>query len=153
MLTLVASHRARRAALAPFFSKQRIASISKFISSKAHRLCNRLDEEFKGGSEPVTLSNCFTAFTFDIVTFYAFARSFDYMEHEAFTGPFTNAAKALATTLHTMGHFPWLLAVLQSLPQRLSMALDSNMGAVFAFHGVSPPPPPRPGERNPPRSR
>ena len=84
----------------------------------------------------MTLNNCFTAFTFDIVTFYAFARSFEYMEHPTFEGPFTNAAKALATTLHTMGHFPWLLALLQALPKRVAAALDPNMAAVFAFHGV-----------------
>ncbi|KAK6082381.1 cytochrome P450 [Seiridium cupressi] len=128
-------HRVRRAALAPFFSKQKIAGITDFISAKAQRLCHRLEGEFKSKRKPVILNNCFTAFTFDVVTYYAFARPFEYMEHPTFNGPFTNAAKVLATTLHTMGHFPWLLAFFQSLPKSLSKTMDPNMGAVFAFHG------------------
>lgn len=85
----------------------------------------------------MALTNCFTAFTFDIVTFYVFARSFEYMEQPTFTGPFTNAAKSVATTLHTMGHFPWLRSFLQSIPQRIAGLMDPNMGAIFSFHGVS----------------
>jgi hypothetical protein len=103
---------------------------------KVQRLCDRLEKEYRGTGKPVILNNCFTAMTFDTITHYAFDRSYEYMEDPNFEGPFTNAAKELATTLHTMGHFPWLLALLQSLPKSWSVALNPTMGAIFDFHGV-----------------
>ncbi|KAI4710113.1 hypothetical protein J4E89_005345 [Alternaria sp. Ai002NY15] len=128
-------HRMRRSAVAPFFSKQKISGITDFISQKAQRLCDRLETEFAGSGRPAIMNNCFTAMTFDVITHYAFARSFEYMEDPNFEAPFTNAAKELATTLHTMGHFPWLLSLLQALPQRWSVAMNPAMGAIFGFHG------------------
>ncbi|KAF1993035.1 cytochrome P450 [Amniculicola lignicola CBS 123094] len=128
-------HRMRRSAVAPFFSKQKILGITDFISQKAQRLCDRLETEFAGSGRPAILNNCFTAMTFDVITHYAFARSFEYMEDPNFEAPFTNAAKELATTLHTMGHFPWLLSLLQGLPQKWSVAMNPAMGAIFGFHG------------------
>lgn len=73
--------------------------------------------------------------TFDVITHYAFARSFEYMEDPNFEAPFTNAAKELATTLHTMGHFPWFLALLQAIPKKWSVAMNPAMGAILGFHG------------------
>ncbi|OTB08285.1 hypothetical protein M426DRAFT_264912 [Hypoxylon sp. CI-4A] len=127
-------HRARRSAVAPFFSKQKIGGITDYIASKCQRLCDRLESEYKQYDRPVTLNKCLTAFTFDIITYYAFARSFDYVERPNFDAPFSDAAKELATTLHTMGHFPWLLSILQSLPRSLSKAINPTMGHVFTFH-------------------
>jgi cytochrome P450 len=131
-----ASHRIRRAALAPFFSKQKIASITDYVSSKVQRLCDRLETEYKGRGDPVNLNQCLTALTFDITTYYAFAHSFEYLERPGFNAPFTDAAKGLATSIHVMGHFPWLLACLQSLPRSLSLAMNPLMGPIFAFHEV-----------------
>lgn len=122
--------------MAPFFSKQKINGITDFIAQKAQRLCDRLEREYKARGRPVVLNNCFTALTFDIITHYAFARSFEYVEYPDFRAPFTNAAKELATTLHTMGHFPWLRSILQAIPKPIAAALNPAMGAVFAFHGV-----------------
>ena len=82
------------------------------------------------------LNSCVSALTFDIITYYAFARPFDYLEFPKFKAPFTNAAKELATTLHVMGHFPWLRSFLQSLPKSWARAMNPEMGAVFDFHGV-----------------
>lgn len=130
------SHRARRSAIAPFFSKQKIHSIIPYISAKAHRLCDRLEREYKNQNKPLVLNHAFAAFSFDIITYYAFARSFEYMEMPGFHGPFTDAAKELANTLHIMGHFPWLLAMLQAIPNSLAAVMNSHMGEVFAFHGV-----------------
>ncbi|KAI3324144.1 cytochrome protein [Xylariaceae sp. AK1471] len=127
-------HRVRRSAIAPFFSKQKIASITDYISSKAQRLCDRLETEYKNQAGPVNLNQCLTALTFDITTYYAFASSLEYLERPGFDTPFTSAAKGLATTLHTMGHFPLLLAFLQSLPRSLSVAMNPRMGDIFAFH-------------------
>ncbi|KAJ4423370.1 hypothetical protein N0V82_001973 [Gnomoniopsis sp. IMI 355080] len=128
-------HRARRSAIAPFFSKQKIHSIIPYISAKAHRLCDRLEKEYKNQNKPLVLNHAFAAFSFDIITYYAFARSFEYMEMPGFHGPFTDAAKELANTLHIMGHFPWLLAILQAIPNSLAAVMNSHMGEVFAFHG------------------
>ncbi|GAW20126.1 hypothetical protein ANO14919_096220 [Xylariales sp. No.14919] len=127
-------HRVRRSAVSPFFSKQRITGITEYISSKAQRLCDRLETEYKTHGQPVNLNQCLTALTFDIITHYVFAHSFEYMERPNFDAPFINAAKSLATTLHIMGHFPWLLAALQSLPRPVSLAMNPTMGAIFAFH-------------------
>ncbi|KAI1361347.1 cytochrome P450 [Xylaria arbuscula] len=129
-------HRLRRSAIAPFFAKQKIAGITDYISSKAQRLCDRLEAEYKTAGRPANLSEGLTALTFDIITYYIFARSFEYIERPNFEAPFTNAAKKLATTLHTMGHFPWLLTILQSLPNSVALAMNPTVGAVVEFHGA-----------------
>ncbi|KAI1817362.1 cytochrome P450 [Poronia punctata] len=129
-------HRLRRSALAPFFSKQKIGLVTEFISSKVQRLCDRLEEKYKASGQPVLIHECFTALSFDVITYYSFARSFEYIELPDFQGPFTSAFKQLASTLHTMGHFPWLLTALQSLPKSISIALNPQLAHVFEFHAT-----------------
>ena len=85
---------------------------------------------------PAVLNDCFAAFTFDIITYYSFSRCFDYLEYPDFKAPFLNAAVEIASTVHTMGQFPWILSTLQSLPQWLSVLLNPPMRAIFAFHEV-----------------
>ncbi|KAK8066221.1 cytochrome P450 [Apiospora hydei] len=127
-------HKSRRAALSPFFSKQKIAGIADLIANRAQRLCDRLDNEYKHSGKPVIMDNAFTAYTFDLITTYVFARSDDYLEHPTFCGPFTTAAKSIANTVHMTGHFPWLFTFLQSLPKKWLAASNPHMGEMFTFH-------------------
>jgi hypothetical protein len=74
--------------------------------------------------------------TSDVVNYYTFAHSYDFVGYPDFDSPFTKAINNLARSLHTMGHFPWFLKFLQVIPQRLAGALDSNIKHVLQFHEV-----------------
>nr|POE65009.1 trichodiene oxygenase [Quercus suber] len=129
-------HRVRRAALAPFFSKQKIGAIAEFINMKMQRLADRLETEYKGQNRPVVLNKCFTTVTFDIITYYNFARSFDYLDMPNFEAPFTNAVKDMASTLHVMGHFPWVLTLLESIPRSFARVMNPALGHIWDFHAI-----------------
>ncbi|KAI0197882.1 cytochrome P450 [Astrocystis sublimbata] len=127
-------HKIRRSAVSPFFSKQKISGIVDYFSDKVHKLCDRLEHEYKPSATPVTMNTCCTALSFDIITYYVFACSFDYIERPDFEGPFTNVAKELSTTLHAMGHFPWLATGLKSLPAWLTRMIIPAMDAISSWH-------------------
>ncbi|KAI6352175.1 hypothetical protein MCOR25_009508 [Pyricularia grisea] len=126
-------HRLRRSALAPFFSKQKIAGVERYVADKAHRLCDRLQADYGGGVAPALLNKCFASMTFDIVTYYAFARSFDYLEHPTFDADLTSSVKSLVRSCHVMGQFPWMLSFLECLPRRVAGALNPSLGTFNVF--------------------
>ena len=131
------THRRRRMALNPYFSKRQIVEFSPHITECAEKLCGRLLREYKDTSKIVTLNDMWAAFATDIIFFYCFAWSYDFLDYADFIAPFTTSLKQLANFVHIAGHFPWLLKVLQSLPDSALGIINPAMRPVFQFQNVS----------------
>lgn len=65
--------------------------------------------------------------------------SYDFQDYPDFVAPFTKSIKLLAQSLHLVGHFPWVLSILQSLPDSVVGVLNPAMVPVFQFQKVSAP--------------
>ena len=125
-------------ALSPYFSKRQINDFSPFIQKRAEQLCSRLLREYKDMERIVSLNDAWAAFATDVVFFYAFAWSYDFLNYPDFVAPFTNSLKGLAMSCHFAGHFPWFLSFLQSLPDSALGIVNPAMVPVFRFINVSP---------------
>lgn len=130
-------HTRRRAALGSFFSKQKVAEFSCFIQKNADRLCDRLEQEYSGMGKVVCLNEAWGAFVADDISYYAFGISYDFLGLPDFVAPFTSSIRKLALSLHIAGHFPWFVAMMQLLPEKLVAVINPDMIPIFEFHGVS----------------
>ena len=129
-------HHGRRMALKSYFSKREINDFAPHIQLCVDRLCARLLGEYKGTSKVVTLNDAWTSFATDIVIFYAFAWSYDTLEHPDFVNPFTKALSNMVDSIHWIAHFPLMMTFLQSVPESVVGLINPAMKSVFQFHNV-----------------
>ncbi|KAL8683908.1 MAG: hypothetical protein Q9186_000119 [Xanthomendoza sp. 1 TL-2023] len=128
-----AHHAKRRGAMNPFFSRQRILNYSSYAAGRVERLCKRLEAEYKGTSKVFCFNDAWASLTTDVINYYSFAMSYDFQDYPDFVAPFTKSIKLLAQSLHLVGHFPWVLSLLQSLPDSVVGILNPAMVPVFQF--------------------
>ena len=83
-------HHHRRLALNPYFSKKQINDFTPYIQERATQLCERLLREYKGTSKVVTVNDAWAAFATDVIMYYGFAWSYDFLSYPDFIAPFTN---------------------------------------------------------------
>ena len=110
-------HRNRRKAISPFFSAAKIADFEPTIRSKVDRLCERLDEYADSEGSVVRLSRAWMALTTDIISEYAFAKSYDHLNSPNFEETLHEALVAVYVTGHFALHFPVLFPILDLLPE------------------------------------
>ena len=88
-------HRMRRAALNPFFSKQRILTATSSIQTQIEKLSSRLDR-FVDSGKVVHIGAAYSALTMDVVTDYVLEKSYGNLDHEDFNSDFV-------TTINNQG--------------------------------------------------
>lgn len=132
-----AHHHLRRSAISPFFAKQKVAGFSPQMQLMADKMVGRLATEYSDRVEPVNMNEAYAAFVSDAINYYTFAISYNFIDYPDFVTPFTTSIRKLAMSLHMAGHFPWLLTLLQTLPESVTQILNPLMAPVFRFHNVS----------------
>lgn len=130
-------HHLRRSAVFPFFARQKVVDFSPQIQAMADQMANRLATEFGHRAKAVSMNEAYAAFVADAINYYTFAISYNFLDYPDFVAPFTTSIRQLALSLHMAGHFPWLLATLQALPETVVHMLNPLMVPVFRFHDVS----------------
>ena len=130
-------HHQRRSAIGPYFARQKVNDFSPYIQTLALKLCDKLNREYGGKNRVVNLNEAYAAFVSDAITWYTFAFSYDFLDFPDFVTPFTTSIRKLAMSLHVAGHFPWLLKLLQSVPDSVVGLLNPMMVPVFQFQRVS----------------
>ncbi|KAL4789749.1 cytochrome P450 [Aspergillus venezuelensis] len=108
-------HRFRRGILSSFFSKRSITKVSPMIQEKVQRLMERLLQFYQSKSV-VDLSAAFAALTSDIITFYSYGESFDFLENETFNSSVRDAIMETEKLDHVSRLFPFVLRLLQHVP-------------------------------------
>ncbi|KAJ5046317.1 uncharacterized protein L3040_003564 [Drepanopeziza brunnea f. sp. 'multigermtubi'] len=126
------SHRIRRAALLPFFSKSAARNLQPIMDDRIEVLLHRL-QQFRISGEPVTLNYAFSAYTNDIAQEYAFARSDHRLEHPEFEPTFHDALVAGSSQGAIIKQWPWLLPLMQSLPDAINTWMDPNLKSFFSL--------------------
>lgn len=130
-------HHRRRVALNPYFSKRRVLDFSNQMQSCVERLCDRLVHEYSGSSKVLNLNHAWAAYAMDTVTFYVFARSYDYLSCPDFFAPFITVGLEMTHTIHIMSHFPWVMKILQSIPDAVVGLLNPTIKPWLNLQSVS----------------
>lgn len=136
-----ALHRARRAAINPYFSRAAIAQLeAQSIRAKVELLCGRLREHAspsssaaagaEGGGEVVDVGAAMTALTLDVISEYCYGDCYDCLRDPAFAPQWKRAMQGGFESTNVTKHFIWLLRLMNSLPAWLAVKMNPDI-AVF----------------------
>ncbi|KAF4334738.1 cytochrome P450 monooxygenase [Fusarium beomiforme] len=124
-------HNQRRAPLATFFSRSKILSFSSVMQEHIDGLVNRLQNKYRG--QVVCVNKAFDALTMDLIGFYAFGLDYHSTEYPNFDAPYYAVTEDVARMVHVAGHFPWVVTILQALPQKLLAFLSPPLKKTSKF--------------------
>jgi cytochrome P450 len=127
-------HRIRRAAINPFFSKQRLLKLEGMIWNLVEKLCSRF-EDHRVSREPLPTRLAYACLTTDVIMQYSMGQQSNALDDPNFNPLFTEAIKDIAAFSVIFKHVPWMYPILRSLPERLVAKLSPQMGAIFLFTG------------------
>jgi hypothetical protein len=88
-------HQKRRAALNPFFSKQRIISLHGRLTEIVERISQRFSEEYAGKDKVVNFNDVWSSMTMDTTTALAFSRATECSAADGFQSPLALGVQAL----------------------------------------------------------
>jgi hypothetical protein len=118
------------------FSVKRISEFQPVIREKVEKFCQKISEYQDGQVLP--LSRAWMALTTDIITEYAFAKSYDQLDSPNFQDTLHEALVAIYTTGHFALHFPMLFPILDSLPDWLVLKAEPALLPVVGLRKVNP---------------
>lgn len=124
-------HKRRRAALAPMFSRRSILDFIHIIYRHVDTLSIRM-QEFEARKEPLNLSHAFPALTGDIIMDYFFGFNYDQLRHPEFDS-FHDAFIKIAGVGHIATQFPWILPMMDSIPDRITGWLQPAAKPLLKF--------------------
>ncbi|KAI0973455.1 cytochrome P450 [Xylaria arbuscula] len=127
------THRRRRAALSPLFSKSCAAGAQGLIYDKVDLLLKQIDLQIArdGYAEMRTAFICFTT---DVVYEYCLGQSFRLLEDEKKGQEWHDAIRALAKTIPYTRQFNWIIPLSQRIPISLMRMVSRDMARVAAMH-------------------
>ncbi|KAI9701845.1 MAG: hypothetical protein M1836_001189 [Candelina mexicana] len=107
-------HRLRRAAINPFFSKQRAVALTPVIQGTIEKLCKRF-EVFRQNGEAIRIRLPYVCMTTDIITEYAMARTMNYVEAPGFYPPWDDLLMSFGKIGYWVKQFGWIYPVMQKV--------------------------------------
>lgn len=130
-------HRRRRAAVLPFFSKQKIYALEPVITATVEKLCDKLQDYRKNGS-PVPIRNAFHCFAADVVAEYCFAESGGLLDTPDFgLTHMQEHAQGLKAGLRARYLPSWYLPVVRGAPEWIRASIDPAAKHFEVWHRVS----------------
>ncbi|KAI1281075.1 putative cytochrome P450 [Xylaria sp. FL0933] len=125
-------HRLRRGAMNRFFSKASVTKLEPTIHDKVDKLCRQLSTHI-GTQNSVQLNMAFSCFTTDVVTTYAFAKCYEFLDDPSFETNFHAPIVAGTDLGPYIKQFPFIFPLMQSLPDSWVSALNPQMGIYLQF--------------------
>ncbi|MCJ1329047.1 hypothetical protein MMC10_005724 [Thelotrema lepadinum] len=112
------THRIRRAALNPYFSKQSVQQLAPFMQKSVDKLCSRFEKTAETG-ESVNLAHIYSAFAGDVIREYCFSRSFDHISMPDYNSQATDDIYNFVEFSLLTYHIPSILSLMLLLPELL----------------------------------
>lgn len=128
-------HRTRAAALAPFFSKASVHQLEPSVQSVVNQLVARL-RVLQGAGSNVNMLNVFTSLTADVISGYAFARPFGFMQSPNFAPHWHQLIMDSSETFHLFKQFGWLESMMRRIPPSLVKMASPKLAALFGATDV-----------------
>ena len=130
-------HRKRRAAVLPFFSKQKIYALEPVIQSTIDVLCHKMEDYVKNG-QPLNLRNAYKCFAADVVAEYCFAESGGLLEKPDFSqAHWKDHQQGLKAGLKARYLPRWYLPVVRGAPEWIRATVDPAAKHFEVWHRVS----------------
>lgn len=123
-------HSSRRAILNNYFSKKSIAGLEDMIQGKVQKLVKRLSIACDQGTI-VKLDAASSALTADIISEYAHGVSLDYLDDVNFNNEVSDSILSLASVVHVLKFFPFLLDLSKFIPDEVLEKLWSHAASIL----------------------
>ena len=125
-------HRIRRSAVAPFFSRASVSQLEPTVQANVNKLMSRLRDFAKSG-QPVNLINAYMALTVDIITNYAFASPFGFLDVPDFAPYWRSLMVDVSEMSHMLKQFGFIDPVMRSFPETFAMKMNPKLTSLFAL--------------------
>jgi hypothetical protein len=129
-------HRRRRAAIAPFFSKNKVREQNGLIQDVVNRVSYRLSTEYSGTTKVLNLMQMWGCITSDVITELVFARPKNFVDSPGLRSEFSNSLSDMVYTTHWMTHFDWLRVIMNALPNWFVKAVAKPFKSVIEYREV-----------------
>jgi hypothetical protein len=129
-------HKIRRAAIAPFFARNKIREQNSYIQKVVDRISHRLATEYAGTAKVVDLVHMWGSMTSDVIAEVVFARPRHYVDYPDFKSDFTVALSDMVFSAHIMTHFGFILTIMNSLPNWFVKLTVPPIKSVVEFREV-----------------
>ncbi|KAF2188496.1 cytochrome P450 [Zopfia rhizophila CBS 207.26] len=126
-------HQERRAALNPFFSKQRIRGLHEGLTENVERISFRFATEYAGTGKVVNFNDVWSSMTMDTVTALAFGRSTTCSAAPDFEAPLAKGVQALAWYAHWNTHFQIFNDMMRLIPVPIMLKLMPHVKPIMEF--------------------
>ncbi|KAJ5368174.1 cytochrome P450 [Penicillium cataractarum] len=130
-----AHHRLRRSFLNNFFSRRHVMRMEPAIQTEVNNLVARLRSTCNTGSV-LELNRILSAFSADVVTSCCFGRSHGYLKQEIFENQMIDAVCWVMSMCHINRFMPWVIKILNSIPQEILQFMDVSMADVIAVRDM-----------------
>ena len=126
----------QRAPLNPFFSTRKVSLHAPVIQKRVDRLCDRLQREYAGSGRVLVMDDMWGCLSSDTIVEYCFDRSYQFIELSDFRAHFIDAMNDLLNGIHAVTQFPWILPMVNCLPDSVIKKLQPAMASVMSFNSV-----------------
>ncbi|KAI0483788.1 cytochrome P450 [Xylaria cf. heliscus] len=130
------THRRRRAALSPLFSKSCAVDAEGLIYDKFDLLVKFIDTQI-ARDEYTDMRVAFICFATDIVSEYCLGRSFGLLQNETKGKEWHDSLRALAKIIPYTRQFNWIIPLSQKIPVSFMRAVSLDMARVAGMHHKS----------------
>jgi hypothetical protein len=134
----VETHRIRRGALNPFFSRKMVLRLEHIVQDKAEKVSALTAKVFATG-KAMNLHYAFRAVSVDVITEYAFAQCYNLLDRPDLGQSFFKMIQDLGPTMWIFQQWPGLQKIALGLPPAIASAMSAPIGQVLNLTEVSPP--------------
>lgn len=131
----VETHRIRRGALNPFFSRKMVLQLEHIVQDKVERVSALTARAFEAG-KPMNLHYAFRAVSVDVITEYAFAQCYDLLHRADLGQSFFRMIQDLGPTMWVFQQWPALQKFALSLPPAIASAMSAPIEQVLNLTAV-----------------
>lgn len=118
-------HKARRGAMAKFFSSANVAKLEPKVLARVQRLLDRVEEHRREG-KVVDISNAYRCFATDVISDYAAPESRDFLSAPDFAASFNRVLRDFSEFMLWHRHFPIVFPIMNLIPKSIIAKMDSD---------------------------
>ncbi|KAF2458278.1 putative cytochrome P450 [Lineolata rhizophorae] len=117
------THKARRGAVAPFFSMRAVTAFYPHVQGGVTRLVNRMEECAKRG-EPIPLFYAYRCLTVDIISEYVFGGQFGLLNRPDWGRDFYSAWRSMWELSPVIRQIPILMDIMMAMPRWVTAMIN-----------------------------
>lgn len=118
-------HKARRGAMAKFFSTANVAKLEPKVLGRVQKLLDRVEEHRQAG-KVIDISNAYRCYATDVISAYAAPHSRDFLSTPDFSAAFNRVLRDFSELMLWHRHIPIVFPVMSAIPKSVIAKMDAT---------------------------